>query len=129
MRRQALLVCFASFLLLGAFKHCQECIDTLRNERGDVFIRNWPEKPGDDYEKDVVVFKTKPGALIIKNGKFEASIDQCEMGEDLKSVLEEAGAYYIKKVFPLALPNDTLHIIDDSLITVVPDLSNDFLAL
>ena len=129
MQRQAVFVCFASFVILYLINPCQGCIDSLRNERGDLIVREWPQEPSVDYEEDVVIFKTKAGALILPEKQTEAPLDECKVTDDLLYALLESHAYYIKKVFPNAWPGDTLRQIDDSTIVVVPDLSNDFMAL
>jgi subtilisin family serine protease len=129
MQRQAVLVCFASLLLLCIFQHAQGCIDTLRNERGDLIVREWPLEAGVDYVKDQVVFKARPEALILPQGLSEASIEECTVSEELLNALLESNAYYVMQVYAHSTPADTLHQIDDSLYVIVPDVSNNFLCL
>ena len=129
MQRQALLVCFVSFILFCLSQQAYGCIDTLRNERGDLIVRQWPQEAGEDYQKDVVVFETKPEALMLPEGKTEASLEECQVEQELLGALLDANTYYIRKVFPDAMAGDTIRILDDSVFARVPDLSNIFKGL
>jgi subtilisin family serine protease len=100
------------------------CVDTLRNEQGETYIREWPQTPGIDYAEDQIIMKTQAGAVTLPPGTTEAALKDCKFtNEDLKQALLQANAYYIKKVFPNAAPADTLGLIDGTVPVRVPDLS------
>lgn len=112
-----------AFVFLFHTSFSYGCIDTLRNEQGVIFVREWPQVPGVDYVKDQVVIRTRLNALILPPGATEAPLKDCIIQQELKQALKDAKAYYVKKVFPGASPDDTLRVLDDSTTVRVLDLS------
>jgi hypothetical protein len=102
------------------------CIDSLRNDRGDLIIRAQLKKPGVDYTRNEILFKTLPGTLILPKGRVEANLNECIVDRDLLMTLIRANVYRIRKLIPNAIPGDTLYRLNDSTVVRIPDFLNNF---
>lgn len=117
---------FIMFAVYMPFNNAKCCLDTLRDERGDIHLYYPPEQEGVDFCADQVVIKVRNSAIILPSGKNEAALQECNIEKDIKTALDESKAYYISKVYPNSSPGDTLRVIDDSITVRVPDVSNTY---
>ncbi len=121
------LVALALVLVVGNCSSLLGCLDTLRDEQGNIYYRNWPEVPGKDYAKDEILFRCMHGTLLIPDDSIHAFIEQCAIEPELKHALISSGVYYIERVFVDCRYGDTLKVLDDSTIVKVHDLYDIYL--
>jgi hypothetical protein len=62
--------------------------EVLRDELGEIFHVNTPGIAGEDYAKREFIASFQPGFLTLPSGLSEASLEECDVEESLRGILQ-----------------------------------------